>query len=687
MTKAVKQTLLAASIAVAMSGAVTRATPDAGLQYRDFAIAEGSIDIEARTVELSFASEMPVQRWWGDEVLEISASAMRMSRLQNGAALLVDHDTTDQVGVIVRAWIDGKVARAIVRFGRSARAEEIFMDVQDGIRKLVSVGYRINEYVLQSKSDAGETYRITDWEPFEISLVSVPADASVGVGRDLEHPLKRASQKPGAAGNHHHQERNMPPEIEQVVPPVVVAPTVRAEDILASERTRTQDITTLGKLYGLGDEAERAIKSGTSIDAFRATVLDKLKPSPSATPAESRDIGMSTGDVQRFSLCRALLVASDPQNQSFRKAAAFELEASEAARNKRGDMPDATRKLREDGITIPPEVLRAGLSASGAQAQAIMHMARNGGDKSALYRDLVVGTSTAGGHTVATELLSGSFIDLLRARARVMQMGATVLGDLSGNIAIPRQTGGASCYWVAESGVPTESQPSFDQVSMTPKTVGTYTDFSRRLLLQSSLDVEAFVRAELAITLAIYGIDYAALNGSGSSNEPTGLFNASGVGAVVMGTNGTALTWAKVVEFETAIANANADVGTMAYLSNSKVRGSLKTIEKFSGSGKEIWQPGRDPRNGIGEVNGYDAYVSNNVSSAYTKGSSSGVCSGVAFGNWADLFIGMWGGLDLLLDPYSAATSGGKRVVALQDCDIAVRRGGSFAVSKDVLTA
>ena len=123
----------------------------------------------------------------------------------------------------------------------------------------------------------------------------------------------------------------------------------------------------------------------------------------------------------------------------------------------------------------------------------------------------------------------------------------------------------------------------------------------------------------------------------------------------------------------------------MAYLTNSRVRGKLRKTQEFaSTNGRPVWTSGRE--RGIGEVLGYEAFVSNSVPNTLTKGTASGICSAIAYGNWADMLIGMWGGLDVMLDPYTGATSGTKRVVALQDVDIAIRRVASFAAMKDALT-
>lgn len=476
----------------------------------------------------------------------------------------------------------------------------------------------------------------------------------------------------------------MPQQVEIQAPAAAPQPDLRVieNQAVAAERARTSDIRALGESHQQRVMADAAIASGQSVEQFRAALLDKLVQAGTLKPAESPEIGMSARELQRFSFRRLFLAAMDPLNAQAQRDAAFEREASDAARAKQGD-----RKTdREGGITIPIDVLNADASVFGrdyarAQAAALIAKVRD-----PAYRDLVVGTATAGGHLVSTDLLSASFINLLRARTRVIDMGATLFTDLNGNLAIPRQTGGASIYWVAENGAPTESGATFDQVTLSPKTIGAFTDYSRRLLLQSSLDVEAFVRTDLALGVGV-GLDAAAINGSGSSNQPTGVLNLSGIGSVAGGTNGLAPTWDHMVDLEAQVANANADFGALGYLTNSKVRSKLKRTQKFaSTNGQEIWMTGRDPRGGIGEINGYDAYVSNNVPSTLDKGTRTGVCSAVVFGDWSALLIGMWGGLDVMLDPYTGSTAGTKRVVALQDVDIAARRAASFAAMKDALT-
>ena len=410
-------------------------------------------------------------------------------------------------------------------------------------------------------------------------------------------------------------------------------------DLNGDEEQRYSD------LLSAADSLEKKIERERNLQAKEAE--QELPQRRAAKPVPSQQtpaIGMDEKDVRRYSLVNAInaFLTGDWRN------ARMELEASEATAKRLGFSPQ--------GFFIPYEF------AYGENEK----------------RDLVKGTNTAGGYTVATDLLAQNFIDLLRNQAVLMQSGMRVLSGLVGDIAIPRQTGASTAYWVAESGAPTESAPAFDQVPMSPKTVGAYVDISRKLLKQSSLDVEAFVRTDLARILGLE-IDRAGLHGSGSSNQPTGVAATSGIGSVPGGTNGLAPTWANIVALETAVAVANAEVRATKYITNPKVRGKLKNTV-IGTDMRMIWAPNDT------QVNGYDVAISNQVSSTLTKGTASGVCSAIFFGNWADLFMGMWGGLDLLVDPYTNGTTGAVRVISLQDMDYAVRHPESFAATLDVLT-
>lgn len=612
------------------------------------------IDVEARTVELAFASETPYERYWGIEILDCAQTSIRLGRLTTGGPLLMDHDSRDHVGVIESVQIGAdRVCRAIVRFGKSARAEEVFQDVQDGIRRNVSVGYMIHEATLVETREGKETYRVTDWEPFEISMVSVPADASVGVGRAAEQEQSiEFVEQPDLEEDNEEEDKSTQPETEAkslTFGGNTMSDTnidqIR-EDVRKEELRRTAEIQAMGEQFarfGSDKIAAECLRNGDSVEATRAKIMEKI--STKAMP--SADLGMSDNEVRQYSVLRALNAMANPTDSRAREAAAYEFEVSRAYADK---MSKAVK-----GIIVPHDVLA---------------------------RTLEVGTgnSSTGGQLVATNLLSSDFITLLRNAMVINGLGAQFLSGLNGNVAIPRQTGGAGFYMVAESNLVTASDQAFDQVTLAPKTGAAKTVISRKLMLQSSIDAEAMVRNDLASAIGL-GIQNMAINGSGSSNQPTGILATSGIGSVAGGTNGAAPTWANMIDLETAISVANADVGNMAYLTNAKVRGKLKQTFKNATYGENpVWTDGN-------LVNGYNAAVTNAVPSNLTKGTASGTCSAIVFGNFADLIVGLWGGLELQVDPYSSGDTGAVIVRAFQDFDVAVRHAESFAAMKDALTA
>jgi HK97 family phage major capsid protein len=237
---------------------------------------------------------------------------------------------------------------------------------------------------------------------------------------------------------------------------------------------------------------------------------------------------------------------------------------------------------------------------------------------------------------------------------------ARTLAGLVGNVDIPRQNAATQAYWVGEAGSPTGNQPGIDQIAFSPKTVGATTDITRRLMMQATPDAEIIVRDDILKVMALE-IDRVAIYGSGSSNQPMGLKNITGISSVSFGTPGQP-SFAELVQMETDVALADADVDGMSYSFNAGIRGHLKTTLKFPGvnGSQTIWEQGNT-------VNGYGTNTSNQIASGE-----------VYFGNWMDLVIAMWGGLELTVDPYSLSTSGGLRLVALQDIDINIRHKESF---------
>lgn len=364
-------------------------------------------------------------------------------------------------------------------------------------------------------------------------------------------------------------------------------------------------------------------------------------------------IGMSNQDIQNYSLLRAINAAAEAaSNPRAWERAGLELEASQAMAKKLGREPQ--------GFFVPWDI-------QAAPMRRVLNIRRPQNIQQA-------GAPQYGGYLIEEQLLSGSFIDVLRNRLILGLAGATTLTGLVGDIDIPKKTITSTAYWIGEGQSPDISTLEFGQVQARPRTVGAYIELTRRFLKQSSLDAEMMARDDMAATIAI-AVDYAGLHGVGAGNQPRGLQHLSGIGAVVGGNDGAVPDWSDIVGLETEVATDNADFGRLAYVTNAKMRGALKQVPKASGEAVMIWEDG--------EVNGYPALVSNQVLGNLVKGQSGAVCSAIFFGNWADLVLCFWAGLDVIVDPYTRSTSGGVIVTALQDVDVIFRRAQSFAAMLD----
>ena len=610
---------------------LVRAVGDRFVRSASVAIAPS--DTDDRTFTFPFSSEYPVERYFGTEVLSHDADAADLARLNDGAPLLFNHDPNNQIGVVERAWMDPSTKRGYVqiRFGRGALAQEKLGDVRDKILRNVSFGYVIND---MAERGAG-TYVATRWSAHEVSFVTIPADPSVGLDRSLDstkHQNDSAQPPHPIIDNETPAGVTAEPEVRQAVQPVstpasVMETTPNLEAIRSAERTRIASINALCERHNMPELARELIDGERSLEDARTAVLDKLGSTAVPEPIRSadvttNDIGLSDKETKRFSFVRALHYLANPGDSAARRAAEFEIEVGNTAAKQ--------YERSSNGIVVPNEVLR---------------------------RDLLAGIPSAGGNLVADELLSGSFIDLLRNRLALAQAGVTMLTGLQGNISIPRQSSASTAYWVGENSAPTESQQAIDQVNMTPKTVGAFVDYSRRLLLQSSIDVEGMIRNDLTRVIALE-LDRVGIYGTGSSNQPLGLTNTTGIGGQTISTYGT---FEEYIGMETDVAVANADAGSMRYIINAAARGALKSTAKSASAVAAGFVFENN------EINGYPAIVSNQLGT-----------NDALFGDFSMMIMGMWSGLDLTVDPYAGATAGTVRVIALQDVDLAVKQPGAF---------
>ena len=589
---------------------------DMPMKFRTIDLSKHSyLDEEKRVVRIGVSSEEPVERSFGMEVLGHSAEDINMEFISSGRApLLLDHDMEKQIGVIEEFKLDETAKRttAVVRFGKSALAREVFEDVADGIRMNISVGYRVDKLTRMNKDD--ETYYKAQWTPMEVSSVSVPADQSrlVGVGRSKDKQTINNIEVITM--------ENKDINLEEVR-------TQTIDEAKAEFKRNSKEIIDLAARHNKRDLADKAISDGISVEEFRGVLLENISNNtPLETPS---DIGMSKEEVREFSLVKAIRAMANPSDRKAQEDAAFEFECSR----------EAARQYGKDaqGIMLPAEVLRTWNKRD-----------INTGDDSTL---------------IAEDYRGGDFIDVLRNSSSVLAAGATTLQGLQGNVVIPKKTAASSAGWIATEGnAASESEFTSGSVTMTPKVVGAFTDATRLLLQQSSLDIENLIRDDLTKSIAT-AIDLGALAGSGSSGQPTGIKNTSGINTTTFAAANP--TFAEIIAMESEVANDNGLVGNLGYICKPSDYGTLKTTSKDTGSGQFVVEPD-------GNMNGYNVVRSNQV----TAGD-------FFFGNFADLLVGFYGGLDITVDPYSLSNTGSIRIVALQTMDVAVRHAVSFCVSND----
>ena len=626
-----------------------------GIQYRAFDATDGELNEESRTIRFSAVSDAPVEMWFGNEVLSHARGAMRNGTRQKALPLLFNHNSNRLLGVVEKIEQDDHKTYVTVRFAKTEDGNWAFEQVKDRVLVNVSCGYRVFSWDKPQEN----LRRATDWEIYEVSLVTMPADPSVGVDRSfnlnhnegdvMDEEEKKAAEKAV-------ETRAVPQSAPQ--PHVQV---VDADKVRSAERARIQAIETMCRDFNVTDDRRNAlINDGRSLDEARAAIMEDLRSrnvsgtsDPRSGVAQDMNLGLTPSEKRNYSICRALNASI---NGDWRKAG-FEREVS---------MELSKRMGREtNGFFMPTDI---GMSERAAG-------------------DYVVGTATQGGNLVETELLAGSFIEALRAKAMVTRLGATMIPGLVGNVEIPRQTGVSSVQWISETGSVNKSGATFDKVPLKMKTIAAKSFVSRNMLMQSSIGVEAFVRRELITSIAM-GIDLAALSGSGADGEPLGVANQAGIHQLSGGENGAPIDFDLLIEMETLVADSNADVSTMAYLANAVTIGALKKIK--DGNKNYIWKTVTDMvKNGMpGEVNGYPVARSNQVRKDLTKGTATG-CSELFFGNWGDLVIGEWGVVELLPNPYSATAydNGGVEIRALQSIDVAVRHPESFCVISDIVNA
>jgi HK97 family phage major capsid protein len=628
-------------------------------EFKELERAVGESDTDPKKYEMAFSSEYPVKRWWGGtEILDHNPSSVRMDRMRNGASVLLNH--REHIGIVVRASVgDDRVGRAVVAFSpNNPVAAMVERDVAHPMkfRRHVSVGYAIHRMVLEEQNDdAGDTYRAMDWEPMEVSIVDVPADPSVGMGRDSTGQMYPVTVEDGRTVK---EERSMGEKtaVEETAKPAPAATAVI--DVQADQRK--VELIALAAANRANDLLGGWLEKGTSVGEACKELVERqtTKGQTVTTLPENPVAGMARKDRQRYSYLRAL-------RQSL------------AEREDRGKLDGIEGEIHEEIRKQMPHdyKYRGGVLLPLSLATPEEIAAR------AFPLDSI--TATEGAELKFVE--PRELIELLRTRLAVVRLGARLLTGLVGPLTFPRQTAAGVASWIAEEASVTDSMAAFDTVAMTPKTLMSSSGYTRQLLEQSNYDVEAIVRADLAAIHA-RAIDFVAIQGTGASNQPRGVANQVGVLVRDCGAGAGADAVPDLTDLVSMIglvADANADYGALGFLTTPLLAATLSRSLVASAAGSDMLWTGRLDE---GLIQGYRAVATNQVSKVWNNGATTGGAEhGLLYGNWNELLIALWNAMEAIVDPYSQKKAARIEVTTFQMADTAVRHPVSFCIGTNAI--
>ena len=640
---------------------------DSEIAYRYCELELAKIDRAARTIPISFSSEWPalqkatpgVAKMTGlsdgqvfVEILDHAPESVDLSIINNRGAFLDEHEESDQLGVIEKAEITPeKRGLALVKIGSDDQAVKRFSQMADNIRPHVSAGYRRTKFLGKEKLPNGrDAYRFA-WKPTEISSVAVPADPTVGVGMGVA----RAYQDlPEIDSVKIVEETKFAPELKKNMAEKIELTEAQRKEIsdagataaLNSDRARRKAIhdaaakviekspTMKDAIRKIADDCDIAGEtvgdfSGKALEAFGARKLDQTEA----------NIGMEDKEIEDFSIVRAIQSCMNSKSGKIEKDCP-EFDYNQECEKRYGK--------RSSSFWIPADVVGNGKKRDPEKGR----------------RDMQVNIFGQGGALVPT-LLEPTPIELLRNKMVLAQLGIRIMGGLTVNVSVPRQTAAATAYSLSEIAQAAVSNQVIDQIQLTPKRVASVGIYSKQLLIQSALAIENFMRDDLMTVNAIR-LDYLGFNGAGAASEPQGIINTPGVGSV---TFGAAATFAKLVSFETLVNAANSIGGSRCYVTTPTAKGTLKSAAKLlvgatTVAAVALWEDN--------EINGYRAEDTNQI-----------LNNGMIFGNFNSLIMALFGGLDIVVDPYTLADKAEVKITINNFVDFAIRHPQEFVVSAD----
>ena len=595
-----------------------------------------------RTVRLAFSSEQPVLREYGYEILDHQRSSIDLNFINSGRApLLLDHDARQQIGRVVSVSVDegGRKSRALVQFSKNSElARSIFDDVKDGIRANISVGYAVNRMEMtDEKIDGRSVYRAMSWEPREISVIAIPADDSVGIGRSDSKDLQTRKES---------MTEETKVEVQSELPQ-------KSESEIRNEIIANHDkIRKAGEDCKKQEFAERCIRQGMTYPQFTNALVEELRTAPVETSTPEA-IGMNDKEVRSYSMFKAIRA----QESGDWTGAEMEREVSRQIERNSGKTPR--------GIFVPdcgwaPQVNKRSPYYEKALSERTIQV------------DTTSGGTGFGSYTVETNLLVDRFIDALISQSILGTVGATTLSGLVGDVDIPRFDANASVSFITETGAVGNNEPDFGRVQMTPKQMANKIAISRTAMMQGlNGNMEQVLRNHM-VRLFAAKVDNAALDGTGSSGEPTGILNTSGIGDVSTGgTSGNAnLTYGNVVDIVTEVSQDNALLGNLHWVTHPAVVGKLMQTLVASSTDSRMIQMDTD------QLLNYNLVQTTQMPSSSPYA--------LLFGNFADLYVGFFGELDVLVDPYSSAGNATLNLFFYQFMDVGVAHAQSFAAAQDV---
>ena len=577
-------------------------------------------------IEASVSSEEPCRTYCQTkdgnyirafEILDHSENSIDRSRMQDGLVICDTH-YGDQVGLMDSPGVKDKKLSGSIRFGTGVRSQEIAKDAAAGIRKNMSVGYAVDpvSYKQEGMRDGIPVLRAMRWTPYHAAFVPVPADTTVGAGREASAVQVTT---PSAKGK------------TIMTPEEIAAQKAREKEIADAHKAgATEYAQARGEIDAIAaqfklpaDKMREFTKDGCDVPKFRAAVMDWIVSNPARRETTSLDVGALEKTEKRVYSIRNLIVHASEKalgNQSSVDAG-FELEvAAELSKSSK-------RQFR--GIPIPLG-MRAALSVTSSSAA-----------------------------TVQTSILAQEWIDALRARLVLQKLGVRIMSGLVGDVALPKLTAAGTMYWVTPEGTaPTESAQTLGQVPGTPHIGGTFRDLTWKLLRQSTPDAESIIREDLMLVIA-RGIDAIPFVGAGGA-EPDSIKMVANVGNPAV----TTPTWAEIRAFQGTIEAANANIsGNIAFVGHPLVGSKLASTPKATNYPVFILEES-DRGAFIGRCPYFD---------------TTGVGATTLWaGDFSQLVMGIWDAADMLVDPYTLSSSGGVRVRILCGVDVMVRNGQAF---------